>query len=256
MANFKDFSVLITGGAGEIGAATAEVFLAAGSRVTLVDIDGSALEERIESLSPLGEVQAIRADVTDENDVQSYVSKTLRETGRIDVFFNNAGVEGTVAPLVETEVEVFERVQAVNVRGAFLGLKHVLPAMTEARRGSIINTSSTAGLDGSPGVVSYVTSKHALVGLTKVAALEAAPYGVRVNSIHPSPVDTRMMRALESGYNPGNNELIHNSIAADNPLGHYATPGDVANLVLFLGSDESAFITGSQYRIDGGKGAR
>ena len=256
MANFKDFSVLITGGAGEIGAATAEVFLAAGSRVTLVDIDGSALEERIESLSPIGEVQAICADVTDENDVQFYVNKTLRETGRIDVFFNNAGVEGTVAPLVETEVEVFERVQAVNVRGAFLGLKHVLPAMTEARRGSIINTSSTAGLDGSPGVVSYVTSKHALVGLTKVAALEAAPYGVRVNSIHPSPVDTRMMRALESGYDPRNNELIHNSIAANIPLGHYATPGDVANLVLFLGSDESAFITGSQYRIDGGKGAR
>ncbi|WP_320536123.1 glucose 1-dehydrogenase [Pseudarthrobacter sp. IC2-21] len=255
MAKLKDFSVLITGGAGEIGAATAAAYLYAGARVTLVDIDEGALQDTRATLSSAGDLETICADVSVEKDVAEYVQRTLNRMGRIDVFFNNAGLEGTVAPLIETEVTAFDRIMAVNVRGAFLGLKYVLPPMIDAGRGSIINTSSTAGLSGSPGVVSYVASKHALVGLTKVAALEAAPFGVRVNSIHPSPVDTRMMRALEVGFNPGNADAAHSSISATIPLGHYATPRDVANLVLFLGSDDSSFITGAQYRIDGGRGA-
>src|SRR5690606_3901115 len=139
---------------------------------------------------------------------------------------------------------------AVNVRGMFLGLQKVLPVMIKQKSGSIINTSSVAGLGGSPNVSPYITSKHAVVGLTKTAALESAAHGIRVNSIHPSPVNTRMMRSLEAGMN-----VDEKTMAQSIPLGRYGESDDISNLVLFLASDESTFITGSQYRVDGGMGA-
>lgn len=139
---------------------------------------------------------------------------------------------------------------AVNVRGVFLGLKHVIRVMEKQGFGSIINTSSVAGLHGSPGVSPYIASKHAVVGLTKAAALEFAHAQVRVNSIHPSPANTRMMRSLEDGMGT-DQETIAKSI----PLGRYGEPIDIANLVLFLASDESKFLTGVQYHVDGGMGA-
>ena len=176
--------------------------------------------------------------------------------GRIDIFFNNAGIEGKVAPLVEQTLEDFEKVMNVNVRGVFLGLKHVLPLMMKQGSGSIINTSSVAGLAGWPGITPYVASKHAVVGLTKNAALEAASANVRVNSIHPSPVNTRMMRTIEAGAGKGSTEDAKETISQDIPLGRYGEVSDIANLVLFLASDESTFITGCQYRVDGGIGAK
>jgi len=255
MYDFSDRSILITGGAGDLGSATAEQFLRANARVTIVDIDRSSLDATVSRLEPLGELFGVQANVTVEEDVQAYVAAAVGRHGPVDVFFNNAGIEGPVGPFVQTDVAAFEKVMAVNVRGAFLGLKHVLPLMMQRRRGSVINTSSVAGLDGTAQVVSYVTSKHALVGLTKVAALEAAPFGVRVNSIHPSSVQGRMMRSLEDGFNPGDANAARKTIAGAIPLGSYAQPADVARLVAFLASDDSSFITGAQYRIDGGKGA-
>lgn len=247
---------VVTGGAGGIGKKTAELFLKEGAKVLLVDLFSEALSKTKNELAPYGEVITATADVSKEEDTIQYVKAAVDHFGRIDIFFNNAGIEGKVAPLVEQTVEDFEKVMNVNVRGVFLGLKHVLPLMMKQGSGSIINTSSVAGLAGWPGITPYVASKHAVVGLTKNAALEAASANVRVNSIHPSPVNTRMMRTIEAGVGKDSLDDAKTSISQDIPLGRYGEVSDIANLVLFLASDESTFITGCQYRVDGGIGAK
>lgn len=255
MKRLQEKVAIITGGSGGIGQETAARFLAEGASVVLVDIDQAGLDAARQALGGGDRVLTARADVSNEDDVRQYVQTTLDRFGRIDVFFNNAGIEGKVAPLHEQDIAMFDKVLAINVRGAYLGLKHVLPHMYKAGTGSVINTSSVAGLDGSPGVLPYVTSKHALTGMTKVAAIEAAAHGVRVNSVHPSPVNTRMMRSLEAGFAPDDAEGAKADLEKAIPLGRYGEPADIANLVLFLASDESRFITGAQVRIDGGMGA-
>lgn len=246
---------LITGGSGGIGKETAKLFLQEEARVALVDLNEDGLDEAKKELADHGDVLTVSANVSNEDEVQNYVQKVLDEFGTIDVFFNNAGIEGKVAPITEQTVEDFDKVYGVNVRGVFLGLKHVMPVMMEKQEGSIINMSSVAGLMGSPGVAPYVSSKHGVVGLTKVAALEAADSTVRVNSVHPSPVNTRMMRSLESGFNPDDAESAKTQQQQAIPLKRYGESEDIAKLVLFLASDDSKFITGSQYRVDGGMGA-
>lgn len=255
MKRLQNRIAIITGGSGGIGKATARRFLDEGASVLLTDIDQDALEETARELDAGERVLTFRADVTSEEDVRGYVDAAIECFGRIDVFFNNAGIEGKVAPLEEQDLAMFDQVMAINVRGAYLGLRHVLPHMYTAGHGSVINTSSVAGLEGSAGVLPYVTSKHALAGMTKTAALEAAKHGVRVNSVHPSPVNTRMMRSLESGFGPDDAEEAKKAMEQAIPLGRYGESDDIANLVLFLASDESSFITGAQYRIDGGMGA-
>ena len=256
MQRLQDKIAVITGGSGGIGKATAARFLAEGAAVVLVDIDQASLDAAREALGGGDRVLTVQADVGNEDDVRRYVQAALDRFGRIDVFFNNAGIEGKVAPLEQQDTATFDKVIAINVRGAFLGLKHVLPHMYAAGTGSVVNTSSVAGLDGSAGVLPYVTSKHALTGMTKVAALEAAAHGVRVNSIHPSPVNTRMMRSLEAGFDPDDAEAAKAAMEKAIPLGRYGEAADIANLVLFLASDDSSFVTGAQYRIDGGMGAQ
>lgn len=160
-----------------------------------------------------------------------------------------------LATVHEQTTEHFDRVMAVNVRGVFLGMKYALPHMLKAKSGSIINMSSVAGLDGFGNLSPYVASKHAVVGLTKSAALEAASSGVRVNSVHPSPIHTRMMRAIKESMNPSHAKEVQSQFEQNIPMQHYGEPIDVANLVLFLASDDSSFITGCQYRVDGGMGA-
>jgi 3alpha(or 20beta)-hydroxysteroid dehydrogenase len=239
---------LITGAAGEIGKATAEKFLKEGAKVSLVDLNEETLSQTKEELELYGEMITIRADVSIEADVKNYVNKSVEHFGRIDIFFNNAGIEGKVAPLIQQNVEDFQRVMNVNVLGVFLGLKHVLPIMIAQGYGSIINSSSVAGLNATPNISPYTASKHAVVGLTKSAAIEAASTNVRVNSIHPTAVDSRMMHSLEKGMG-----VSQDTIAQSIPLRRYGTSEEIANLVLFLASDDSTFITGAQYRIDGGK---
>ncbi|MGK7379185.1 SDR family NAD(P)-dependent oxidoreductase [Planococcus sp. 1R117A] len=248
MSRLQDKVAVITGGAGGIGKVTAKRFLEEGASVVLVDLFEEALAEAKKELGD--NVLTVQADVTKEEDVKNYVKKTMDTYGKIDIFFNNAGIEGKVAPIVEQKVEDLDKVLAVNVRGVFLGLQNVLPVMINQKSGSIINTSSVAGLGGSPNVSPYIASKHAVVGLTKAAAIENAAYGIRVNSIHPSPVNTRMMRSLESGL-----KVDEATLATSIPLGRYGESDDISNLVLFLASDESTFITGAQYRVDGGMGA-
>ncbi|MFV0407889.1 MAG: SDR family NAD(P)-dependent oxidoreductase [Propioniciclava sp.] len=255
MSDFTGRSVLITGGAGTIGSTAAAAFLDAGAKVAIVDLSQDALDAAAQEIREHGEVLTIAANVTDEADVAGYVAKTVEAHGGIDVFFNNAGIEGKVQPIPEIERTDFEKVMAVNVTGVYLGLKHVLPVMYQAGSGSVINTSSVAGLGGSAGVAPYVASKHAVIGLTKTAALEAAGHGVRVNSIHPSPVTGRMMESLEAGFNPDDPAGVRPALAAAIPMGRYAEPQDIVDVVLFLASDQSGFVTGAQMRVDGGMAA-
>lgn len=247
---------VITGGAGALGRNTAELLLREGAKVALVDINQKALAEVVESLSSKGEVLGLASNLSDEEAVALYVKQVIEKWGRIDVFLNNAGIIGKIAPLIEQTIEDFEAIININVRGVFLGLKHILSIMAAQKSGSIINTSSVSGLMGSSGNSLYSASKHAVVGLTKTAALEVAKDSVRVNSIHPAPLDSDMMKAIEEAVNSADPSAVRNNISSRIPLGRYGNMEEVAKLVLFLASDDSQFITGSQYRIDGGMGAR
>jgi len=247
---------IITGGAGGLGKVTAERLLKEGAKVVIVDLFEEPLQKTKEELSAYGEVLAVQADVSKEEDVEKYVNATIEAFGRIDIFCNNAGIVGKIAKLTETNADDFDKVIAVNLRGVFLGMKHVLPVMEKQKGGSIINTSSIDGLAGGVGRVAYVASKHAVSGMTKTAALEVAESGVRVNSIHPSYARTQMMEIVEAGNNPEDPDAVRRELAKTIPLGRYGEADDIANTVLFLGSDESAFITGVQLRVDGGMGAK
>lgn len=250
---FDGRTVVITGAAGGIGAAAARRFSAAGANLVLVDLEEARLAAVAETVS--GPVVTVAADVSSEDDVARYVATAVAAFGRIDVFFNNAGVQARMRPLVEVPLDDFLRTFSVNVVGMFLGLKHVLPVMFEQRSGSVINTSSTQGLEASQGTSAYDASKHAVAGLTKTAALEAAPYGVRVNSIHPGPVDTAMMADIAGMRSPDDPSRAYERVNSVVPLGRMAQPDDVVNVVEFLASDRAAYITGGQHRIDGGMGA-
>lgn len=242
-------TALITGGAGIIGMATARRFLAEGARLVLVDRD---LDQLKSAAAPLGgEILCLAADVTRGEDCARYAREAAAAVGPIDVFFNNAGIEGVISPLVDFPEDVFEDVYAVNVRGVFLGLKYMIPVMRDG--GSIIITSSIAGLRGGPNLSAYVMSKYAAVGLMRGAALECAPRRIRVNTIHPGFVESRMMRSLEM-QRVGERKLedIQAEFLGRIPMGRYVQPEEIANGVLYLASDDAKIVTGSQHLVDGG----
>ena len=245
---------LITGGGGGIGRATALGFARRGARVMVVDHDaaqGQATAGVV--VQQGGEAKFHQADVTKSASVQDYVKATLDAYGRIDCFFNNAGIEGKVVPIQDYEEDVFDQVIAVNLKGVFLGMRHVLPVMLQQGSGTVVNTASVAGLFGGPGMPAYVASKHGVLGLTKVASSDVAPYGIRVNAVCPGPVETRMMRSLESQRNPNDPELVHKAYSATMPTGRYTLPEEVADVVLYLSSDLSGNVTGTHIVIDGGR---
>jgi len=252
--DLKGKVVLITGAAGGIGSVTARTFLAQGCKLALVDWADQPLAKVVADLgAPEGTVISCKADVAQEADVKAYVDATVAAFGTIDVFFNNAGVEGKVAPLHDQDMADVDRLLGINLRGVFMGLKYVLPVMYAHKSGSVINTSSQAGLSGASGGLSpYITSKFAVRGMTHVASSEAAPYNVRVNSVHPSAVNTMMMRRIEEGYAPGAGADAIADFAAGIPMGRYAEAQDIANAVVFLAADASSFITGTELRVDGG----
>jgi len=210
--------------------------------------------ERVEAAG--GQAIAVEADVSLATDVQRYVELAKQQCGGVDCFFNNAGIEGWVGPSTEYPEDVFDKVLAVNVKGVWLGMKYVVPALRERGGGSIVNTASVAGLSGTPTIIAYGASKHAVVGMTKSAAIEFAPDKIRTNAVCPSPIETRMMRSLERGMNADHPEAVHDAIAQGIPLGRYGEPSEVAALVAFLCSDDASFINGGIYTIDGGSRAR
>ncbi len=254
--DFKGKVAVITGAANGIGRATSLAFGHAGASVVLVDRDAAAGETAAAVIRQQGgEARFVAADVTRADEVQRYVEAALAAYGRIDCFFNNAGIEGTVTHTAEYDEAMFDAVIGVNLKGVFLGLRHVLPVMLKQRAGAVVNTASVAGLVATPGMPAYVASKHAVIGLTKTAAGEVARHGVRVNAVCPGPVDTRMIHALESQLDPSNPQIVNQRYQAAIPSGRYTTPEEIANVVLFLCSDLAANVNGAQWVVDGGRTA-
>jgi NAD(P)-dependent dehydrogenase (short-subunit alcohol dehydrogenase family) len=255
MSRLNGKVAVITGGAGGIGRAAGRLFCAEGANVLLVDLSEAALKEAVKDIGS-NRVSYCVGDVTRPDDNDRFVNVATERYGGLDTFLANAGIEGIVKPITEYDVEIFDKVIAVNVRGVWLGLKSAIPALKRRGGGSIIITSSVAGVGGSPGVSAYVTSKHAVIGMMRSAALECAPFNIRVNTVNPSPVETRMMRSLEAGFSPGDPTATKEMLRTQIPLQRYGMPDDIAKLMLFLASDDSAFITGSVYMADGGSTAR
>tara|TARA_B110000037_G_scaffold32239_1_gene38815 strand:+ start:2891 stop:3655 length:765 start_codon:yes stop_codon:yes gene_type:complete len=245
---------VITGGAGGIGKAAGKLFVNEGADVLLVDVDEEALKSACDGIGS-NKVSYCVADVTNSSDNQKMINLAEERYGGVDVLLANAGVEGDVSSIVDYDERRFEQVMAVNVKGPFLGLKAAIPAISKRGGGSIIITSSVAGVSGVANVAPYVTSKHAVIGMMKSAALECAPLNIRVNTVNPSPVETRMMRSLEEGFSPGEAETAREGMRANIPLGRYAEAEDIAKIMLFLASDDSDFVTGSVYMADGGSTA-
>lgn len=250
MSGLEGKVCVLTGGAGSIGRATARLLAAQGAKLVLVDLDEAALAEGATALGPDVDVLTLAADVADETAVAGYVGAAVDRFGRIDVLFSNAGNFGTVAPIEAYPTEVFDSVLAVHVRGAFLAAKHAVPHMGAG--GSIVITSSVAGLRGDPGVYAYITAKHALTGLMRVLAKELAPRGIRVNTINPGPVSNGFQLNVEQG--------LGEAIGRDGtaffdeiiPMHRHATPDEIARSVLYLASDQSSFTTGIVLPVDGG----
>jgi NAD(P)-dependent dehydrogenase (short-subunit alcohol dehydrogenase family) len=254
-----DFSgkvALVTGGGNGIGRAASVGFAERGAKVVVVDRDGQAAEATAGIIRQKGgDAVAVTADVTKSEDVKAYVKAAIDKYGRIDCFFNNAGIEGKLAHTAEYEEAVFDAVIGVNVKGVFLGLRHVLPEMIRQKSGAVVNTASVAGLVATPGMPAYVASKHAVIGLTKTAAGEVARQGIRVNAVCPGPVDTRMIHSLEAQLSPGDPAAISARYQAAQPTGRYTTTEEIANMVLFLCSDLASNTTGGQFVVDGGRTA-
>ena len=251
-----DFSgqvALVTGAAGGIGRAVALALVQVGAKVLLVDIAkeaGLQTQSLIENIG--GEAMFVQADVSDPEQVQNYVNIAMQTWGRIDIFMNNAACQGEIHSLVDYPLDVFEKVMSINVRGVFLGLKYVLPIMIQQGKGAVVNTASLGSFLATRKLGPYTASKHAVMGLTKTAAIEVARKGIRVNAVCPGPVDTEMLRDIEASQATGSAEQLRAQRTASIPDGRYADPVEVANLMLYLASDLSSHITGQGIQINGG----
>ena len=260
MARLEGKVAVITGATGGIGSAAARLFAEEGARVALVDLDEAALQGVVQSI---GEDKASYtvADVTEPEQAQAYINEAADRWGGIDILLANAGIEGTLSPIPDYPIDIFDRVMAVNVRAVWLGIKYAVPVMREGGGGSIVITSSTAGIGGSPEMSAYNTSKHAVIGLMRCAAMEGAADGIRVNTVNPAPIETRMMRSIEEMRVAAMDdsrvtvEVAKQSFAERIPLQRYGDPEEVAKMMMFLSSDDSSFCTGGIYMVDGGRSA-
>jgi NAD(P)-dependent dehydrogenase (short-subunit alcohol dehydrogenase family) len=242
--------VLITGALAGIGRATAVAFAQEGARVVVSgrrEEEGRKLETELRKLGV--EAEFIRADVRHEEDVRNLVDQTVKRFGRLDVAVNNAGTEGKTGPITEQSPESYAGTFDTNVLGVLLSMKHELRVMSAQKGGSIINISSTFGRIGAAGAALYVASKHAVEGLTKSAALEGAPFGVRVNVVAPGPVETEMLSRFA-----GSDERKA-AFASGVPLKRLGRPEEIAEAILFVASDKASFVSGASIPVNGGKAA-
>jgi NAD(P)-dependent dehydrogenase (short-subunit alcohol dehydrogenase family) len=241
-------AVLITGALAGIGRATAVAFAREGARLVVSGRHEDAGKELAAELAKLGaEVEFVRADVRHEDDVRALVDAAVERFGRLDIAVNNAGTEGHLGPIVDQTPESYAAVFDTNVLGVLLSLKHELRVMIPQKHGSIVNLSSVAGIRGALNAAIYVASKHAVEGLTKSAALEAAPFGVRVNAVAPGPIETGML-ARFTGDAAGMADMV-----ASVPLKRAGTVDEIAQAILFVASDKASFLTGQALVVDGGQ---
>ena len=242
---------IVTGGAGSIGLESARLLLQEGAKVMLVGRNEENLARAAKTLNTSSDsLGTIKANVADTQETQKYVHQTVARWGKFDVLFSHAGISGAIKPITEYPEEVFDAVMAINIRGTFLACKYGLPQMNDG--GSIIITSSIMGVTADPGVCGYVTSKHALIGLMRVVAKEAASRRIRVNVVAPGPVDNSFQSKIEERLTEivgqDGTEFLNHAI----PLGRHGRAEEVARMVLFLASDQSSFSTGSVFMTDGG----
>ena len=251
MGALEGKTCIVTGAAGSIGLATARLFLAEGARVMLTDVREDALKAALNGLDP-GRAAIAAADVTRGESVRRCVEAAVSRWGKIDVLFSNAGNFGAVAPIESYPEDVLDTVYAVHVKGALLMAKHAAPEMNEG--GSIVITSSVAGTRGDPGVYAYIAAKHAQVGLMRCLAKELAPRRIRVNTIHPGPVDNSFQSAVETEVGRIIGRDATRFFDDMIPLGRHGSPEEIARSVLYLASDQSSFTTGAMLMVDGGMG--
>lgn len=248
MAELTGKVAIVTGGSAGIGRAAALALAAEGAAVVVADVDverGEGVAAAIRDKG--GQATFVRTDVTDDAEVEAMVRVAVEEYGRLDVAFNNAGIEGTPAPTHECSPENWQRTLAVNLTGVWSCMRHEIPRMLERGGGSIVNCSSIAGLVGFASSPAYVASKHAVVGLTRTAALDYATDGIRVNAVCPGVIDTEMITRFTHGA-----EEAESALVAMEPMGRMGRPDEIADAVVWLCSDRSSFTTGQAIAVDGG----
>lgn len=241
---------LVTGGARGIGLATVARLADLGASVVALDLPGTSLAEAAAG----GAALQLPLDVASSADWGLVVEQVVHRFGRVDILVNNAGISGFIGPLVDYPEDVFDEVMAVNARGVFLGMKLVAPRMRQG--GAIVNVSSISGIGGGSNTLAYTASKHAVIGMTKLAAIELAPRGIRVNAVCPAPTATAMMFDLAQQKAPDDPEGFRRAFEASIPLGRYGEASEVAEAIAFLASDAASFSTGAVLTVDGGMRAR
>ncbi|MDF0706090.1 glucose 1-dehydrogenase [Flagellimonas okinawensis] len=252
----KDKVIIITGAAMGLGLATAEYLAAKGAKLSLVDYNGDALDDAVKKLKEINsevELLTVKADVSSEEAVKNYVDKTVETFGRIDGFYNNAGIEGKQAPLTEYDQEIFKKVIDINLMGVYYGLRYVIPVMQKQKYGKIVNVASVGGIRGVANQTAYVASKHAVSGMTKNAALEYGRDGILTNAIAPGAILTPMVAEAFKQVNPDDPKAAETEYAQRNPTKRLGLPKEVATVVSFLLSEENGYVSGQTIAIDGGE---
>jgi len=248
---------LITGAGSGFGRASATLFAREGAKISVVDLDEKTGQETVSLIKQKsGEAIFIRADVSKSSDVEQMIKKTVDTYGRLDILFNNAGIPMSFTPVENVKEELWDRIQAVNVKSIFLGAKYALPYLKKQGGGVIINTASISGVRPRPGLIAYSASKAAAIMLTKALAIEFAPFKIRVNGLNPVAAETPMLGKFMTPEGAKGEQLEEGRkrFISTVPLGRLATPEDVANAALFLASDEASIITGANLEVDGGLG--
>jgi NAD(P)-dependent dehydrogenase (short-subunit alcohol dehydrogenase family) len=253
--SFEGKTALVTGGAAGIGRATAQAFAARGANVVIGDVNVEGAEETAQLIADAGG-QAFfhKTDVTDSQVVASLVNSAVERYGSLDFAFNNAGIEGDLAPVQEYSEEMWARVLNINLTSVFLCMKHEIPQMLRQGRGAIVNTASILGLVGFATTPAYTASKHGVVGLTKVAALECAQQGIRVNAVCPGWIETPMV--MERGVRAGSDPEMYEQLKAAHPVGRLGRPEEIAEAAVWLCSDAASFVTGQAIPVEGGYTSR
>jgi len=252
MKEFDGKVALVTGGGSGIGRATALAFVREGAKVVIADRNAQRGEKIVSTIRDAGGLASFRrTNVSVAAEMEALVDYTMKTYGRLDLAFNNAGIEGDVKPLVDQTEANFDAVMDINVKGVWLSMKYEIARMLEQGGGAIVNSSSVAGVTGFPGIGIYAASKHAVIGLTKTAALEYSAQGIRINAVNPAAIDTEMIDRLADGLNMKKEEL-----STLHPIGRLGRVEEVAEAVLWLCSDRASFVTGHSLMVDGGFTAR